>query len=648
MRNNKKLSFTSINMISYLLILIIVISVFQFFISPILKDKFTSLAIKNIEASSDSLASEVELYFNSTNVLIGTVENALDSFDVTDEELLNKFFHDSIEGKNVNLEFELLDQNGIIYYTYPENIDRIGIDMSNQQFLLDTTETETTYWTKPYRSITTGETVITISVKNDDWYLVAHLPLQKLDEVYNGSTASKSDADLMILDPYGIYIYDSRTELEDIRYRFSYYESLASSNDSNIVYFELDNIDMVGTYHDIEFTNWILVVYEPTSNIANTVNILFSYISYSVGLVITLSILSASYNIITINSHFRKYIFGLKEISKGNLEYEFQKSSITEINQMSEGLNDMSSNLLSSMDKLETIAYFDSLTSLPNRENIKSKFDELAINSSEDIAMLLINIRRFSLINDSFGYEYGNAVLIELSNIFKDLVCEDVHIARIEGNSFLVVTKLDEMHNVNKIVNNFNNRFKEDVMVENINLKIKYRIASILFPEHGKDFETLFTHLTQSLLRNPIENEYGVVDYNPNLEKQYERQIEIELSLEEAFANNDFYPVFHPMISFKDKSIRGFEALARWNHDKLGAIGPAEFVPILERTRNIQKLDKHIIFESLKMVNQLTKQFKTNYVLSCNVSVETILRDDFVDFIKQTINKFGYNPIFLS
>jgi len=169
----------------------------------------------------------------------------------------------------------------------------------------------------------------------------------------------------------------------------------------------------------------------------------------------------------------------------------------------------------------------------------------------------------------------------------------------------------------------------------------------VLSPNQGENFEILLNHCKKAITSVDRKSEKKVSFYDPSLENEYDRQIKIELSLENALQNKEFTAYYQPIVDITREDIRGFEALARWIHPKLGVVSPGEFIPILEKTHKIHRLDMFIIEKSIQETQIISKKFNKNFIVSCNVSVETILRPNFIEFILESLAKFGYPAKYL-
>ena len=108
----------------------------------------------------------------------------MDNFGTSNQVALDEYFVDIDEGTYDYLSFELLDPNGVVYYAYPHNTAVLGIDRSNEEFVEAASNLDTLYWSRPYVSLYSEELTISITTKNQDFYVIAYMPLTYINDLY--------------------------------------------------------------------------------------------------------------------------------------------------------------------------------------------------------------------------------------------------------------------------------------------------------------------------------------------------------------------------------------------------------------------------------------------------------------------------------
>lgn len=628
--------------------ILIIITVFSFItyfflFRSVFRNRFLDSLYEANAISSEGFANQINSYFVSTNGYLNTIESAIDNFDTLDKETLDHFFSESIDDTLFPLNFELLNQNGIVTYTYPTNLDAIGIDRHYENYILNSVLNEV-YWSRPYVSLH-SELTISISFKTDEYYFVGHLPLSYTNTIYTEYFGLDTTKNLMILDEYHIYIFDSKTTNDDIRLPYPNIEDLeAIHNSDKYRIFDVNGEKSIVSQADIPFTNWHLYIYESVSVANQLVN--QTFLSLSIFIIVFIMILSTTFFLLIngLSNHLKRFETGLKQIASGNMSYEFDYEIFKELKILSHGLNKMSQDLLESRTKLENIAYRDSLTGLPTRTMLKNILDEYMLEKNYRFTLIYFDLIRFSIINESYGFSYGDLALKEICRKVSSIIPKNWGFYRVESDEFIFLAPSDDHSYILEKLRALDDEFVPPFLVENIFLNISFRYG-VNFPPHQNDtFEMMLNQCKKAIEAVTIKSPHNYEIYNHDLEPYYERRIEIELSLEEALQNNGFSVYFQPIVDYHDGSIRGFEALSRWFHPKIGFVSPSDFIPILEKTYKIHRLDYRVIEESIRLTSILSKQFNRDFVISCNITVDTLTKPGFVSFVKKTLTQFEFPP----
>jgi len=636
---NKTISMFLLTISFSLAVIILAITLYLTIYQARMKERFTDLVEQNNIQIAYSVTSEFSERFTTINTQILTIHNSLETFDHTYSVELDDFFEQQYNNNDiVNMEFRLTDLDGLTVYSYPTNPEELGKDESSQEYFKNVISKDEIYWSKPYRSNISGDEMITISIKGDDHYLFVHMDLEYLDYVYHQVINHENKKELIILDEFGIIIYDSSSINDDLHLPLYDFQKYKAQNTEELFDFDYEKSNYIATKSEVESTNWTIIVFQNKSVVTDFVGFIekqLIFLNLSVIIVVIIMVSTGSY---FFSRRIKSYVIGLDIMSKGDKQIVFNRSKVRLLDNLGRELNETKIKIDSFNRTLKDIAYVDQLTKGLNRESLKSEFTRFKEKGSYNLVM--INIKRFSLYNESYGYDFGNNLLINVSSILNNQLSEHSICGRLENDKFLIISSIKP----DILIEQIEKAFLKETTINEISVEVNLEYYSIENPNQENDFNDHILNLMQ--MRQHKSDEYGKVFYfKDDFSNMFKRQIEIELALEKSLINRDFSVAFQPIV-MKDnpEKIRGFEALARWTHNQLNMITPDEFIPILERTHKVHRLDYIIIFEAIKMINDLTKNTKKNYVLSCNVSVETILHEGFIDFINDTLKLFKYNP----
>lgn len=254
------------------------------------------------------------------------------------------------------------------------------------------------------------------------------------------------------------------------------------------------------------------------------------------------------------------------------------------------------------------MAYTDPLTTLPNRNQLKKWAVEQPQKADEAITVLFIDIDRFKTINDNFGHDVGDDVLITISNRMKNCLGDEGFIFKIGGEEFIIILDSESKEKINTVTNKISESIREPIQIKNLQLLLTASIgisSGHVYSEEADQLENLETLIKKAdtamyHAKRQGGNQYHFNTNNQNLEM--ERTYQIELEVREALERNEFSLVYQPLINLKSNEIVGVESLLRWNNRQLGNVSPVEFIPILEDTRFIIPVGKWVLE---KVCNQM-------------------------------------------
>ncbi len=241
---------------------------------------------------------------------------------------------------------------------------------------------------------------------------------------------------------------------------------------------------------------------------------------------------------------------------------------------------------------LNKIAFIDTLTNLYNEAGIQVEIKKF-IQTFDKVAIFFIDIDDFKLINDALGNKRGNDILCYIAGRLSNF-CEknSYKVSRVNEDKFVLIAPLTETNNIaTEIANQIFKIFTAPISINNYEFFLKICIGISIAPEHGTNPNELvsFAKLAVHNIKHTEKNTPKL--YTTQLSDSVKEQLHIESQLYNALITNEICPFFQPIVSLKDKSIVGAEALARWRKPDGTFISPASFIPIAERTGMITKLD---------------------------------------------------------
>ncbi|HHW66575.1 EAL domain-containing protein [Defluviitalea raffinosedens] len=299
-------------------------------------------------------------------------------------------------------------------------------------------------------------------------------------------------------------------------------------------------------------------------------------------------------------------------------------------------------------EKLIHLAYYDGLTGLPNEHYLKEILTkELEKNEKARRALLLINCKNFRMINMTYGYDYGDEILKELTKRIQNLEDGSKILFRFSADRFALFMKhYSDQQELVSVVNKIIKAFKDPFKVKNVEQNINVEIGIVEI--HNKyDHSDRILKDVSIALSGVKENDAGYAFFNKVMENKLQREDLIEKEIRAAITENDtskIYLEYQPQVDLKSNKITGFEALARMRTKKLGFVSPMEFIDVAEKKQLIVPLGNFILTQASEFIRDLTDKGFKDIKVAVNVSGIQLLRYDFTDTIMKIISDTGIEP----
>jgi diguanylate cyclase (GGDEF)-like protein/PAS domain S-box-containing protein len=290
-------------------------------------------------------------------------------------------------------------------------------------------------------------------------------------------------------------------------------------------------------------------------------------------------------------------------------------------------------------EKMEYMAYHDSLTGLPNRY-LLDKYLEEAIQkcakTNQELSIMLIDLDRFKFINDTLGHKLGDSLLIQVSERLKKSVRENDIVARQGGDEFLVLLKNTNLSIVKNLAEGIINSFTSPFNLEGDEFITSPSIGISVYPKDGHDKETLTRHADTAMYMAKKRGKNNFQFYNNEKEEIRQRNNKLEQGLKRALVNKEFQLHYQPKVILKTGKIFCVEALLRWTHPELGEIPPTEFIPIAEESGMIIPIGSWVLHEACKQ-NKLWQESGIDISVAVNVSTIQFEDPRFIEIVKDAL-----------
>jgi diguanylate cyclase (GGDEF)-like protein len=244
------------------------------------------------------------------------------------------------------------------------------------------------------------------------------------------------------------------------------------------------------------------------------------------------------------------------------------------------------------------LARHDPLTGLPNRRFFTEKLDDALRTKSNGrrTAVLMLDLDGFKAINDIYGHGAGDRILIEVAERMSTAIRSGTVLARIGGDEFaIVLPNIASLDDPAGLARRIVGVFAEPFTIGSTATMLGVGIGIAVAPDNGTEHDELVRRADLALYRAKAEGQSVIRFFEPDMDAHVERRMQIERELRQALEAKTIVPYYQPLVSLADNRIIGFEALARWESEKLGVISPVEFIPIAEECGLIVELGDQLL-----------------------------------------------------
>jgi diguanylate cyclase (GGDEF)-like protein len=292
------------------------------------------------------------------------------------------------------------------------------------------------------------------------------------------------------------------------------------------------------------------------------------------------------------------------------------------------------------LKELKYIAYYDTLTGLPNRAMFVNKIKNLAQNYKGSFAIAVIDIDNFKYINDTLGHFVGDDFLKHIGEKLSQVVSFPNLVARIGGDEYAILfreygseeellMKLDAIKA--SIGTSWNAGVREYFISASIGVSI--------FPYNGEKHEALLKNADIALYMAKKDGKNKIVFYEEDLNEEVLQHVKMANRIQKGLDNDEFELFYQPQIDMVSGKIRGLEALVRWRTDEV--ISPAKFIPVAEITGQIYELERHIVRKVLDQKKKWEELGLKDIEISINLSSKSLISSTDFKLLDDIFTEFG-------
>ena len=299
-------------------------------------------------------------------------------------------------------------------------------------------------------------------------------------------------------------------------------------------------------------------------------------------------------------------------------------------------------------ERLAHAALHDELTGLPNRTLILDRAQQMLDRSRREqlpVAAMFLDLDNFKDVNDSLGHEVGDRLLGAVARRFEGVLRPGDTVGRLGGDEFVVLIEGASLAGgPNLVADRLHDSLREPFLVEGyerVPLSISASIG-IAFGDRSTAQE-LLRHADVALYRAKSMGKRCSAVFQPEMQSEVLRRLELEIDLHAAIAENQFFLLYQPIYELKELTPLGVEALLRWQHPTRGVVGPDEFIPVLEETGMILEVGHWVLNQACLQAAEWSR-LNVPLTMSVNVSMRQLESDLFLDHVDEALSNSGMDP----
>ena len=306
------------------------------------------------------------------------------------------------------------------------------------------------------------------------------------------------------------------------------------------------------------------------------------------------------------------------------------------------------SEMISSQNRMERMAFYDTLTNLPNRRLFYDRLGqaiEHAQRAGHLSALLYLDLDQFKRVNDTLGHEVGDSLLQEVSIRLTGCVRKEDTVARLGGDEFTVLLfNIRSPSDASLLAEKILKRLRQPLTISGHQLVVTTSIGITMVPQDGTDPNSLMRNADLAMYRAKDHGRNTLQFYSAEMNTNAIKRLRTEYELRRALERDEFLLYYQPKVRLADQQIMGVECLIRWDHPERGVLAPNEFIEVAEETGAIIDMGSWIIQEACQSGRILCEQAGRDIQIAVNISPRQFKDPNLVATIRRNLRETELNP----
>ena len=296
-------------------------------------------------------------------------------------------------------------------------------------------------------------------------------------------------------------------------------------------------------------------------------------------------------------------------------------------------------------ERIEYLAQYDLLTGLPNRNLLADRIG-LALaearRTGTQVGLLVLDMDRFKVINDSLGHRVGDLLLQEVAARLQACVREGDTVARLGGDAFVIIAPgLSGGEPLRPLASGIFASLSAPFRLGGHRATTSACIGISVFPQDTADGDTLLQYAEMAMYHAKEHGSKSLRFYDEAMDLRAQERLRMENELRGALANNELYLLYQPQVNLRDRHVIGAEALMRWRHPVQGLISPARFIPLAEECGLIAEITEWAIGQVCQQLRKWKDSGLADLSLAVNVSAHNVQHDDLYTWVASALSAAG-------
>jgi len=341
-------------------------------------------------------------------------------------------------------------------------------------------------------------------------------------------------------------------------------------------------------------------------------------------------------------------------------EFRYNKKGLKWIRAVGKSLWDQDGNLIrvawaytditakkETEEKINKLAYTDLLTGLPNKINLAERFTRELENRHMSMALLLIDLDDFKLVNETYGHLTGDRILIEVAERLRQIIGENMFLARLGGDEFaILIWDFDSEHSLAHLAQEIEEKVDGFIGINDANISLSTSIGITRFPQDAQSFDGLFKNAEMAMYKAK-DKKCKYMFYHRELNDAVVERLILINCLKGALEGDEFIVHYQPQFDTRSKRIVALEALLRWENRYLGRVPPSRFIPVAEETGLIIPIGEFVLRSALAFLKKLRERGHDQLIMSVNISIIQLMQKDFTGLVLDLLQEYRIPSCFL-